>query len=268
MEDQCSPLSWGYCYQEEGMEELKHNLLFTTLELETTLRSAKEEITKREFELIHLKDVLSRTMKERDETLVRCQKLMLEKLILLQQLHQEQQQQQQQQEQVLQQHQQETASLSGVSSSEDESKPGDSNKQISSPESNRSIISSPGLNSTPPPVHLPLQPKSSLPQEALELAADRTLPEKGKLLQAVKDAGPLLQNLLLAGPLPQWQHPPPQLTSIDIPPVAISSPTQQLINQGSFNNLNGCLSKKRSYPENYEGSDSSPNTKYQKVVLH
>ncbi|XWS75215.1 hypothetical protein CRYUN_Cryun01aG0066300 [Craigia yunnanensis] len=255
MEDQCSPLSWGYCYQEEGMEELKHALLFTTLELETTLISAKEEITRREFELIHLKDVLSRTMKERDEAQGRCQKLMLEKLIL----HQQQQQ--------VKQHQQETASLSGVSSSEDESKPGDSNKHNSSSDSNRSIISSPSLDSIPPLVHLSLQPRSPLLQEALKLAPNRPLPEKGKLLQAVKDAGPLLQNILLAGPLPQWQHPPPQVTSIDIPPVAISSPVQNLINQDSFNHLNGCLSKKRG-PQNHEGSDSSPNTKYQKVVLH
>ncbi|XWS56378.1 hypothetical protein CRYUN_Cryun09bG0080700 [Craigia yunnanensis] len=240
MEDQCGPLSWGYCYQEEGMEELKHTLLFTTLELETTVISAKEEITRREFELIHLKDVLSRIMKERDEAQGRCQKLMLEKFILQQQLQQKEQQQQQQVQQVQQQHQQETASLSGVSSSEDESKPGDSNKHISSSDSNRSIISSSGLDSIPPPVCLPLQPKSPLPQEALKLAANRQLPEKGKLLEAVKEAGPLLQNLLLAGPLPQWQHPPPQLTSIDIPPVAISPPTQPLIPQDSFNNLNGC----------------------------
>ncbi|XP_021295898.1 uncharacterized protein LOC110425334 [Herrania umbratica] len=259
MEDQCSPLSWAYCYQEEGMEELKHTLLYTTLELETTLISAKEEITRREFELIHLKDVLSRTIKERDEVQARCQKLMLEKFMLQQQL--------QQKEQPQQQHQQETASLSGVSSSEDESKPGHPNKNISSSDSNRSIISSPGSDSIPHPVHPPSQPQSPLPQEALKLAANKPLPEKGKLLQAVKDAGPLLQNLLLAGPLPQWQHPPPQLTSIDIPPVAISSPTQHLIHQDSFNNLNGCLSKKRG-AENYEGSESSPNTKYQKVVLH
>ncbi|XP_022747381.1 uncharacterized protein LOC111297055 [Durio zibethinus] len=260
MEDQCSPLSWGYWYGEEGMEELKHTLLFTTLELETTLISAKEEITRRELELIHLKDVLIKTLKERDEAQARCQKMMLEKFILQQQL--------QQKEHTHQQQQQETASLSGVSSSsEDESKPGDSNNHNSSSDSNRSKISSPSLDSILPVVHLPLQPKSPLPQEASKLAANRPLPEKGKLLQAVKDAGPLLQNLLLAGPLPQWQHPPPQLTSIDIPPVAISSSTQHLLNQDSVNNLNGCSSKKRG-PENYEGSDSSPNTKYQKVVLH
>lgn len=225
------------------MEELKHSLLLTTLELETTLISAKEEITRRDYELNQLKDVLSRTMKDRDEAQGRCQKLMLEKFMLLQQLQQKDQQQVEQQQP--QQQQQETASLSGVSSSED-------NDSKSADDSNRSIISSPRLDSVIPEDH-----------QALKLAANRPLPEKGKLLQAVKDAGPLLQNLMLAGPLPQWQHPPPQLTSIDIPPVAISSPL--LIKQDSFNNLNACLSKKRGTPESYEGSDySCPNTKYQK----
>ncbi|KAH9545952.1 hypothetical protein CY35_12G072000 [Sphagnum magellanicum] len=37
-----------------------------------------------------------------------------------------------------------------------------------------------------------------------------SLPEKGKLMQAVMDAGPLLQTLLMASSpqLPQWRHPP------------------------------------------------------------
>lgn len=41
------------------------------------------------------------------------------------------------------------------------------------------------------------------------LAAKRPLPHKGQLVQAVMEAGPLLQNLLLAGPLPRWRNPPP-----------------------------------------------------------
>ncbi|KAE8717936.1 hypothetical protein F3Y22_tig00110020pilonHSYRG00302 [Hibiscus syriacus] len=126
MEDQWN---WGFFHNEEGMEDLKHTLLFTTLELENALISAKEEITKRDLELIHLKEIL------------------------------------------------------------------------------------------------------------------------------------------LAGPLPQWQQPPPQLAVIEIPPVAISSTKQQLVKQESFNNVNGCLDKKRSL-ENYEDLESSPNTKYQKVALH
>jgi hypothetical protein len=40
------------------------------------------------------------------------------------------------------------------------------------------------------------------------LAAKRQLPQKGRLVQAVMEAGPLLQNLLVAGPLPRWRNPP------------------------------------------------------------
>ncbi|KAE8713886.1 Detected protein of unknown function [Hibiscus syriacus] len=224
MADQCTSLTFSYFYQHQGMEELKQTLMFTTVELETTLMSAKQEITRREFELVHLKDVLLRTLKQRDEAQAQCRKLMMEKFVLHQQL---------------QQQQLDTASPFGVSREEDETKPAD----LSAGEP--TIVSSPGSDSISAPVTVP----SPLTEHALKLAVNRPLPAKGKLLQAVKDAGPLLQNLLLAGPLPQWQHPPPQLTSIDIPPVAISS-----------NKL-----KKRG-PENYGDDDSSPKTKYQKVV--
>ncbi|KAL6011240.1 hypothetical protein ACLOJK_001685 [Asimina triloba] len=53
-----------------------------------------------------------------------------------------------------------------------------------------------------------------------QIALKRPLPEKGKLLQAVMDAGPLLRTLLVAGPLPQWRNPPP-VHSLQIPPVSI-----------------------------------------------
>ena len=51
----------------------------------------------------------------------------------------------------------------------------------------------------------------------LEMALARRLPEKGRLVEAVVSAGPLLQTLLLAGPLPRWRHPPPPAPA-DIPP--------------------------------------------------
>jgi Protein of unknown function (DUF1635) len=41
-----------------------------------------------------------------------------------------------------------------------------------------------------------------------ELAKKRPLPEKGKLMHAVINAGPLLQTLMVAGPLPRWRNPP------------------------------------------------------------
>ncbi|XP_078429377.1 uncharacterized protein LOC144701441 [Wolffia australiana] len=39
----------------------------------------------------------------------------------------------------------------------------------------------------------------------------KDLPERGRLLQAVIEAGPLLETLLVAGSLPKWRNPPPLL---------------------------------------------------------
>ncbi|KAK1299228.1 hypothetical protein QJS10_CPB14g01469 [Acorus calamus] len=51
---------------------------------------------------------------------------------------------------------------------------------------------------------------SSAPSDHLDrLMNSRPLPEMGKLMQAVADAGPLLKTLLVAGPLPRWRNPPP-----------------------------------------------------------
>lgn len=217
------------------MEELRHSLLYTTFELETTLLAAKEEITKREYELIHVKDLLSRTIKERDEAQSRCKNLMLEKLMLQEQLQQKQQQQQLQLQQRQQQQQEQAASNNEV-----DSKGTDSSKHFASSDSDENIISSPGTD----PIFQPPLPQPLPSQANLKLVPKRPLPEKGKLLQAVIEAGPLLKNLLLAGPLPQWQHPPPQLNSIEIPPVAISSPSPRLLQQDSCINFNGCFNSK------------------------
>ena len=61
------------------LEDLKHSLIYTTLELEATIVSAKEEITRKECELIHANDLLSKVIKERDEARAKCHNLMLEK---------------------------------------------------------------------------------------------------------------------------------------------------------------------------------------------
>ncbi|KAJ6924802.1 hypothetical protein NC652_017927 [Populus alba x Populus x berolinensis] len=46
----------------------------------------------------------------------------------------------------------------------------------------------------------------------------KVLPQEGNLLQAVMETGPLLQTLLLAGPLPRWRNPPPlQPFKINLP---------------------------------------------------
>lgn len=267
MEDQCSPLNWAfYCQEEQGIDELKHSLLYTTLELEATILSAREELARKDDELVHLKSLLTRITRERDEAIAKCQRLVLEKLLL--------------QEQHLQQKHIEPAAAaaalsSGTTSNEDiEPRRGsDSYAGLSSSDCDENVIASP--TGKDPAVLLPLQPASSTP--ALADVTDRIvpkkpLPEKGKFLQAVMEAGPLLKTLLLAGPLPQWQHPPPQLSSIDIPPVTISSsPRPMLLHQDSCLSTctGGCggLSKKRVLVNGDQCCDSSPpNSKYQRVV--
>ncbi|GKD56676.1 proline-rich receptor-like protein kinase PERK9 [Tanacetum coccineum] len=53
------------------------------------------------------------------------------------------------------------------------------------------------------------------------------LPENGKFLEAVMKAGPLLNNLLLAGQLPHWRHPPPPLDCHQIP-LVVPPPSGEL----------------------------------------
>ncbi|XP_027346908.1 uncharacterized protein LOC113858446 [Abrus precatorius] len=243
MDNQRNPLlSWAYyCHgKTQSMDELKQSLMYTTLELEQTRATVQEELRKRDDQLLSLKELLNKVIRERDEAQEKCQRLVLEKF-------------------VLQQH---AAPASGISSIEDEPRRGieSSNNGLSSSDCEGSIVSSPVME------HLPQHPLS---ESMIELISpDKPLPEKGKLLQAVMKAGPLLQTLLLAGPLPQWRHPPPPLESFEIPPVTIPSPPQ-LLHQDSFvnNTPSNCarLSRKRVL---CEGSDSPSQTKYQRILLH
>ncbi|KAL4553971.1 hypothetical protein LXL04_039912 [Taraxacum kok-saghyz] len=87
MEDECSTFNWDCYYQEEaqGIQELKHTLLYT-LELETTIACAQEEIARKGDEVLHFKCLLTKTMKERDEAQLKCQGLVLENYILQQKI--------------------------------------------------------------------------------------------------------------------------------------------------------------------------------------
>lgn len=250
------------------MEELKQTLMYTTMELEQTRATVQEELRKRDDQLINLKELLNKVIRERDEAQEKCQRLFLEKLLF-------QQQQQQQQD-----------PLSGISSIEEEQQhqqrrgiDSSNNNGLSSSDCEESIVSSPvidPLNSSNASLHQQVVVTESPMIELI--AKDKPLPEKGKLLQAVMKAGPLLQTLLLAGPLPQWRHPPPPLESFEIPPVTIPSPTlqHQLFHQDSFNGTItpttttttncGRVNRKRVF---CEGSDSpSAENKYHRIVLH
>lgn len=238
------------------MEELRTSLLYATAELEQTRLAAQEELRRRDDQVAHLKDMLSKVISERDEAQDKCQRLLLEKLLL---------------------QRQQTAPLSGISSIEDEPRRGiDSNNGFSSSDCEESIVSSPIVDPIPPSGQLP--PPAPAPQSVpqatvLELMPEKPLPEKGTLLQAVMKAGPLLQTLLLAGPLPQWRHPPPPLESFEIPPVTIPSPPPptQLLQQDSLTKIIGCnaptncgINRKRVL---CDGSGSPTETKYQRLII-
>ncbi|ESQ42255.1 hypothetical protein EUTSA_v10014543mg [Eutrema salsugineum] len=231
-------LGWAYYSHGKTTDDLRQSLLYTTLELEQTKMFAHEEIRKKDEQLNHLKDILNKTIKERDEALEKCQRHMFDNISL------QQQQQQQQQKHM-------TPPLSGASSIEDETlQPQQlaSNKSFSSSDCEESFMSPTDHVMTPPP--------SQLEEVIMDpLFPDKPLPEKGKLLQAVMKAGPLLQTLLLAGPLPQWRHPPPPLKTFEIPPVTVQCP---IVNNGC-----GKFNRKRVFSD---GSYSE--TKYQKVLFH
>ncbi|KAK3018950.1 hypothetical protein RJ639_003592 [Escallonia herrerae] len=273
---------WPNCFQVKSMEELAQSLLLTAMELDTTKVRAQEELKVRDEQLVQLKDLINKAIRERDEAQDKCQKLMFEKLLLQQQVQQQQQQQvlvQQQQQQVLvqqQYHQQQNAPHSGISSIEDEPRRGlDSNNGFSSSDCEESIVSSPVMDPIPAPLLSPTPPQLPPPEQEviIPVVPKKPLPEKGKLLQAVMQAGPLLQTLLLAGPLPQWRHPPPPLDTYQIPPppLVLTSPlppAAQLFQQDCLlGNINNCgrFSRKRGLSE---GSDSSTETKYQRIGLN
>ncbi|XP_010470137.1 PREDICTED: uncharacterized protein LOC104750089 [Camelina sativa] len=213
MERQHQNYLLGWAHQNQcgikTIEELRHSLLHTTMELEQTRMVANEELNTKDDQIMQLKDLLNKAIKERDEAQERYKKLLLDQNFILQRQTDEEQ----------------DPNINGFHSSDGE----------------ESIVSS-----FEPPMEIELD------------FPEMTLPEKGKLLKAVVKAGPLLQTLLLAGQLPQWRHPPPQLESFDIPPVIIAE-ASPLSQDSCGNNLN----RKRVHCDE---SDSKRGTKYQRLL--
>lgn len=88
------------------------------------------------------------------------------------------------------------------------------------------------------------------------LARGRPLPQQGKFLQAVLDAGPLVHTLLMAGPLPRWRN-PPQLQPAQIPPASIKGCDTDILAQKPPANsglLPQSLLNLQSYPQMSCGS--------------
>ncbi|XP_058109808.1 uncharacterized protein LOC131253007 [Magnolia sinica] len=236
---------WGY---QQSVEELQHTLLYTKLELESTVMAAKEEKRRNEEHVNQLLKLLNVAFQERDEAKNQLQRLL---------------------NKIMQSSSREPSCILPILQPESPSPiiPTKGNSSITESDSlsetynRQSHVSSPvdsffdGVSSNPSPdlsninvadssnIGLPNHPllpeyngTSSMgiissemsqidPASAIidQLAMKKPLPKKGKLLQAVMEAGPLLQTLLVAGPLPQWRNPPP-VQSFQIPPVSIKGP--------------------------------------------
>ncbi|KAD7479687.1 hypothetical protein E3N88_02823 [Mikania micrantha] len=238
-------LDWPYLPREkkQGIEELTQSLWLTTMELEATRVRVQEQIRARDDQLNHLNVLLNDAINERNEARNNYQSLLIDKQNLQQQLNHHH---------CYKHHTTTTAPPhSGVSSVENEPI---TNCGFSSSDCEESIVSS-------SPIEYPVQ---LMPPE-------KDLPEKGKFLEAVMKAGPLLQNLLLAGPLPRWRHPPPPLDTYQIPshPWVISAqPINYQLSQESLRNVTDkCFefNKKRGFSED---SNSSTETKYQRISIN
>ncbi|KAF8641561.1 hypothetical protein HU200_067748 [Digitaria exilis] len=99
----------------------------------------------------------------------------------------------------------------------------------------------------------------------LEMALARRLPEKGRLVEAVVSAGPLLQTLLLAGPLPRWRHPPPSAPA-DIPPF--NPGRQSPLNTDGSNSFSSASAGSSSPESNCSGGGPPPAAAHALPLFH
>ncbi|EPS62191.1 hypothetical protein M569_12606, partial [Genlisea aurea] len=185
---------WGF-EENDGADQLGQKLLQATLELEKLRTEAMEEKNSNREYVKQLVALLKAALRERDEARDQLQKYL---------------------------------------GDNPEKKPANSSVTESNSLSDN-------YNRSPPPVEesffdgvefpdvdfdsdfvCPLAP-AKVDRESLiidSIARRRVLPERGQLLEAVLRSGPMLQTLLMAGPLPQWRN-PPQIKPFQIPPVTV-----------------------------------------------
>ncbi|KAL9247701.1 hypothetical protein vseg_021106 [Gypsophila vaccaria] len=221
---------------QENVDDLKQKLHFVTYELEITRKQANEEIMKSHDHIRKLLIMLQTTCKERDEAKLELQKLQQilafnNKMLnfdfpavpfspdspLLRNI----------------------PATTNSSLTESNSFSFETNNIMSQPKTqshvsspvvdslpfttSSTVVSSPCTNSNACYTISGINIENSTDRSTLiieNLAKGRPLPPQGKLLQAVIEAGPLLQTLMVAGSLPRWRN-PPGLVTRKIPPVQL-----------------------------------------------
>ncbi|KAA8516473.1 hypothetical protein F0562_017021 [Nyssa sinensis] len=253
---------WGY---QESILELKHKLLCTMFELESAKTEAKEEMRQIDENIKQLLQLLKLAYQERDKARNKLQILMKEVSYLPANVGP-----------VLTHKPPEslppkaTKANSSAIRSDTALKTYNHHLSCSSPVdcycnaisslefSNTSLIDSSNLGAQKQPL---VQTSSGMtlidPVSAVieNLVKGKPLPQKGKLLQAVMEAGPLLQTLLAVGPpLPRWRNPPsPQ--SLLIPSALHEGSDHHALNQKTEANSNYKISNSScSYHDVYDGS--------------
>ncbi|XP_042475595.1 uncharacterized protein LOC122057534 [Macadamia integrifolia] len=271
---------WSY---QESINELKNKLIFTMYELESTRIDVKEEMRKYEEYTKQLLQLLNAAYRERDEARDQLQRL-LSKIMpnstteICSVFTNLQSENPSLKTKGTNSSFTESDSLSeAYNHHSNGSTPVDSFiDQVSSPEMSNMNISE---SSNPRKAQQQIIQESNLPKSISifssgnvsasistmssgehnvdhsssvidKLIKGKPLPQKGRFLQAVMEAGPLLQTLLVAGPLPRWQNPPP-LQPFQIPAVSIKGSDPENVDQKPITNSNyvaqGLLTS--SYPE-------------------
>ncbi|XP_016514301.1 uncharacterized protein LOC107831089 [Nicotiana tabacum] len=215
-------------YYQENIDEMKQKLMYTNLELENLKVEKSEEMRKNKEYVKQLMQLLNMVCQERDEAKDHLQKL-LNNLSHVQVDNSPYLKAKKANSSIT-----ESNSLSETHNnrSHNSSLVDAFNDAVSSPEfsNNNMADSNPVAYDCNVRFSDNCVPKVDEATLVIDnLVKGKTLPQKGKLLKSVIEAGPLLQTLLVSGQLPQWRN-PPQLKSFTIPPVSIKGFEAEIAN--------------------------------------
>lgn len=180
---------------------MKHKLVRTKLELESVKALAKEEKERTEKAVRHFLYLLKVALRERDEARSQLQTLM-DKISSLQSQH----------------------SISNTPYSQLYASSSPTNHRLPNLTSNSGLPSQQYCGADSMQTDVIRSEKNMRDDYDDSLLYDgliqgKPLPEKGRLLQAVIEAGPLLNTLVVA-PLPNWKNPPPSTLPVLQDPIS------------------------------------------------